>query len=100
MDRLLKSIRRSWIIKAVYINKVRNTNLFLKHTKEAMISDKININCKILQGDSLSLLSFCLSLITFTNELNNTKYGFEIYDNTISHLFYMDELKFYTKNNK
>ena len=35
-----------------------------------------------------------------TNELSNTKYGYEIYENAISHLFYMDDLKLYWKNDK
>ena len=39
-------------------------------------------------------------LIPLTNELNNTKYGYEIYEKTINHLFYMDDLKLYAKNDK
>ena len=35
-----------------------------------------------------------------TNELNNTKYGYEIYEKAINHLFYMDDLKLYAKNDK
>ena len=80
--------------------KLQNTNLFLIHTKESMRSDKININCGIFQGNSVSPLLFCLSLIPLTNELNNTKYGYEIYEKKINHLFYMDDLKLYAKNDK
>ena len=80
--------------------KLWSTNLFLNHTKGSMKSDKLNINCGIFQGDSLSPLLFCLSLIPLTNELNNTKYGYEIYEKAINHLFYMDDLKLYAKNDK
>ena len=80
--------------------KLCNTNLFLNHTKGSMKSDKISINCGIFQGDSLSPILFCLSLIVLTNELNNTKYGYEIYEKTINNLFYMDDLKLYAKSNK
>ena len=80
--------------------KLWNTNLFLNHTKGSMKSDKINLNCGIFQGDSLSPLLFCLSLIPLTNKLINTKYGYEISENTINHLFNMDDLKLYAKNDK
>ena len=80
--------------------KLWNTNLFLNHTKGSMKSDKINIHCGIFQGDSLSPLLFCLLLIPLTNELSNTKYGYEIYEKAIDHLFYMDDLKLYAKNDK
>ena len=103
------SVPYSWILKALDIYKVSpvvinflknsmklwNTNLFLNRTKGSMKSDKININCGIFQG-----VSFCLSLIPLTNELNNTKYGYEIYAKTINHLFSMDDIKLYTKNDK
>ena len=35
-----------------------------------------------------------------TNELNNTKYGYGIYEKTINQLLYMDDLKLHAKNNK
>ena len=80
--------------------KLWNTNFFLNHTKGSMKSDKININCGIFQGDSLSPPLFCLPLIPLTNELNNTKYRCETYEKAINHLFYMDDLKLYAKNDK
>ena len=107
-------VPHSWILKSLDIYKVSlviinflknnmklwDTNFFLNHTKGSMKSDKININSGIFQGDSLSPLLFCLSLIPLTNELNNTRYGYEIYEKTINHLFYMDDLKLYAKNDK
>ena len=115
MDRLSRSVRQCLSlldIKALHICKVSsvivsflknslklwNINLFLNHTKGSMKSDKININCGISQGDSLSSLLFCWSLIPLTNKLNNSKYGYEIYEQTINHLFYMDDLKLYGKS--
>ena len=80
--------------------KLQNTNLFLNHSKRSMKSDKIDLNCGIFQGDSLPPLLFCSSLMPLTNKLNNTKYGYEIYQKTINHLFYMDSLKFYAKNDQ
>ena len=74
--------------------------MFLNHTEGYMKSGKININCGIFQRDSLSPLLFYLSLIPLTNKLNNTKYGYEIYEKTINHLSYMDDLKLYAKNDK
>ena len=80
--------------------KLWNTNLFLNHTKGSMKSGKINVNCGIFQGESLSPLLFCLLLIPLTNELNNTINGYEIYEKAINHLFYIDDLKLYAKNDK
>ena len=65
-----------------------------------MKSDKININSGIFQGDFLSPLLFCLSLIPLTNEHNNFKYGHEIYEKIINHLLYINELKVFAKNDK
>ena len=74
--------------------------MLVNHTKGSMKCDKININCGIFQEDSLFQLLFCLSLIPLTNELNNTKCGYEIYEKAINYLFYMDDLKLYAKNDK
>ena len=108
------SIPHSWVLKALDIYKVSpgitnflknsmklwNANLLVNYTKGSMKCDKININCGIFQGESLSQLLFCLSLIPLTNEINNTKYGYEIYEKAINHLIYMDDLKHYAKNDK
>ena len=80
--------------------KLWSTVLLLNHAKGSMKSDRININCRIFQGDSLSPLLLCLSLIPLTNELNNTKYGYQIYGKAINHLFYIDDLKLYAENDK
>ena len=62
--------------------------------------DKVNINCETFQGDPLFPLLFCLSLIPLTNELNNTKHGYEICEKAINYLFYMDDAKLYVKYDK
>ena len=51
----------------------------------------IKINSGIFQGDSPSLLLFCLSLTSLSKELNIQK-------RSINHLFYMDDLKLLAKD--
>jgi len=41
-----------------------------------------------------------MALIPLSNELNNTGYGYKIFDRILSHLFYMDDLKFFAKNDQ
>ena len=53
---------------------------------------------RIFQGDSLSPLLFCISLIPLTLELKNSGYGYKIGEDKFSHLFYMDDLKLYGKD--
>ena len=47
---------------------------------------------------SLSPLFFCMSLIPLSNELNNTEYGYTIFNSKVNHLFYMDDLKLFARN--
>jgi hypothetical protein len=106
------SVPHSWIIQALEIYRVSpviseflehnmalwNTTLMLNHSGGVGKSQGIKINRGIFQGDSLSPLLFCLSLIPLSTELNNAKLGYRIQNNTINHLFYMDDLKLYAKN--
>ena len=46
----------------------------------------------------MSPLLFCLALVPLSYELNNTGYGYNIYEEKINHLFYVDDLKLYGKN--
>ena len=74
------------------------TTLHLNSLNQDLTSSKIDINCGIFQGDSLSPLLFCLCLIPLSMELNRANLGYKISEKAISHLFYMDDLKLYAKN--
>ena len=52
------------------------------------------------RGLPISRIIFCWSLIPLTNELSNTKYGYEIYEKIINHLFYVADLKLYANDDK
>ena len=53
-----------------------------------------------LKETSLSPLLIFLILTPLSYELNNTGYGYKIGEEKINHLFYMDDLKLYGKNDK
>ena len=74
------------------------TNLYLNHAQGSTVCENINIKCGMFRADSLSPLLFCLALVPLSYELNNTGYGYNIYEEKINHLFYMDDLKLYGKN--
>ena len=76
------------------------TRLLLSYNNGTLKSDPIKIKRGIFQGDSFSPPVFCLALISLSNELNNTGYGYKIFDRTINHLFYMDDLKLFAKNDQ
>ena len=76
------------------------TKLVLNTVENTLNAGDININSGIFQGDSLSPILFCVTLIPLSKLLNNTGYGYKIYDNTINHLFYMDDLKLFAKNDQ
>ena len=78
--------------------KLWKTTLLLSHDKGNLISNSIDINSGIFQGDSLSPLLFCIALIPLSQQLNNTGYGYKIENKVIDHLFFMDDLKLYAKN--
>ena len=63
------------------------------------MSDNINIKRGFFQGDSLSPLLFCISLIPLSLELNSSSYGYKIRTEWITHLFFKDDLKLYAKDN-
>ena len=113
------SVPHSWLLKILDIYKIHpNIVTFLKNAMKSwrttlklnaeannVITDEIHIKRGIYQGDSLSPLWFCLALNPLSNELNQTKLGFDIRVNRrteyqLSHLLYMDDLKLYAKTNK
>ena len=106
------SVPHSWIRKCLEIYKICpvvvrfisesmrkwQTTLNLYHTGGLLTSRPININCGIFQGDSFSPLLFCLALAPLSNLLNNSGYGYEFTKGKVSHLFYMDDLKTFAKD--
>ena len=79
--------------------RVWKTTLVLNTLENILNAGDININSGIFKGDSLSPILFCVTLIPLSKLLNNTGYGYKIYDNTINHLF-MDDLKLFAKNDQ
>ena len=69
------------------------TQITLTYEKSTLMSDNINIKRGIFQGDSLSPLLLCISLIQLSLELNSSGYGYKIGTERITHLLYMDDLK-------
>ena len=74
--------------------------LVLNTVENTLDAGDININSIIFQGDSLSPILFCVTLIPLRKLLNNTGYGYKTYDHTINHLFYMGDLKLFAKNDQ
>ena len=74
------------------------TSLRLTHANATTNAEKLRIKCGIFQGDSLSTLLFCISLIPLSIQLNNAGYGYQIMGKSINHLFYMDDLKLFARN--
>ena len=107
------SVPHTWILKCLQMYHVSptmisfittnmtkwNTTLILNHVKGTITSRNININSGIFQGDSLSPLLFCIALAPLSYLLNESGYGYRTGNKVINHLFYMDDLKTYTKTN-
>jgi len=109
------SVPHDWIFKCLSIYKISpiliqfltqnmrqwSTTLVLNHTEGQLKSRPLNINSGIFQGDSLSPLLFCVALAPLSSLLNETGYGYNTRSGEkINHLFYMDDLKTYAKNDK
>ena len=102
----------NWILKVVDLSKISSalinflrinmsmweTALNLTHQNSNIKSKPIKIKSGIFQGDFLSLLLFCLSLISLSKKLNQTGYGYNIPKRSINHLFYVDDLKLFAKD--
>ena len=74
------------------------TRLILTHQNGTINCENLKIRRGIFQGDSLSPLLFCISLIPLSLEVNNSGCGYKIGENKFSHLFYMDDFKLYGKD--
>ena len=114
LQKTFSSVSHSWIEKCIETFKISpalqnflcnsmhmwKTTLVLNTVENTMNAEDININNCIIQGDSLSPILFCVTLIPLSKLLNNTGYDYKIYDNTISHLFYMGNRKLFAKNDQ
>ena len=76
------------------------TNLHLNYSQASIFCKSPYINSGIFQSDSLSPLLFCLALIALSYELNDTGHRYNIEEEKINHLFYMDDLKLCGKSDK
>ena len=76
------------------------TALVLNTGENTLNAGDININSGIFHGDSLSPILFCVALIPLGKLPNNAGYSYKVYDNTLKHLFYMDDLKLFVKINQ
>lgn len=76
----------------------QKTTFILNHPDWASRSRQTNINSGIFQGNSHSPLLNCIALSPLPFPLTNTTYRYTSGSSTINHLFCMDDLKMYAKN--
>ena len=107
--KIFDNVPHEWILRYLELFKVSprvvrflkhnmknwKTQLIHTHERGTLMSDNINIKKGIFQGDSLSPLLFCISLITLSLKLIFLGYGYKIRTERITHLFYMDDLKLF-----
>ena len=106
------SVPHSWILKSMQLIKLSptlinfmhlamsnwKTDIQLKHQDGTITINGLDIRCGIFQGDSFSPLLFCIALFPLSHILNSEGCGYQVDNTKISHLFFMDDLKLYTKN--
>ena len=66
---------------------INGIKLLFNYNKCQITSNDISINSGIFQGDSLSPILFCLSLIPLSKMLNDCHYGYNIFNESVNHLF-------------
>ena len=76
------------------------TTLVLNTGENTLNVGDINIISDIFQGDSLCPILLCVALISLSKLLNNTGYGYKIYDNILNRLFCKAEFKLFAKNDQ
>ena len=76
----------------------RKTNLYA----DGKPLGSVPIRRGIFQGDSFSPLLFVIALLPLTHILRETGMGYQLEKNgaKVNHLFFMDDLKLYGKNDK
>ena len=89
IEKCLETLKISPVLRNFLSHSMRmwKTALVLNTVENTLNAGDININSRIFQGDSLSPILFCIILIPLSKLLNNTGYGYKIYDNTISLVF-------------
>ena len=76
------------------------TTLTLNHENgEIKTDDEISIVNGIFKGDSYSPLLFCIVLSPLSYQLKMSSCGYEVYSEKVTHLFFVDDLKIYGRNN-
>ena len=60
----------------------------------------ISILTVYISGEFSFFILFFVALIPLSKLLNNTGYGYKTCDNTINHLFYINDLKLFVKNDQ
>ena len=105
-------VPHSWIIAAMgMVGLVDNIIGLIKQSmnkwKTNLYADgkllgSVPIRRGIFQGDSFSPLLFVIALLPLTHILRKTGMGYQLEKNgaKVSHLFFMDDLKLYGKNDK
>jgi hypothetical protein len=107
------SVPHSWIIKSLELIGINDK--IISFLKKAMIyrktsmcqhaegkiieTEDLEILCGIFQGDSLSALPFCVSLIPLIEQVKKLNSGYEEHTTKtkVSHLLYIDGLKLISK---
>ena len=76
----------------------RKTNLYA----DGKLLESVPIRTGIFQGDSLSPLQFVILLLPLTHILRETGMGYQLEKNgvKVNHLFFMENLRMYRKNDK
>jgi hypothetical protein len=95
LRKFLKSLMQSWRVKY----EVKNPRGKIER------SSFLRISSGVLQGDSFSPLLFCLAMAPISHALNNTKCRYTTSSGkfsklqlSLSHQFYMDDLKLYAES--
>lgn len=106
------SVPHQWLVKTLELLKVNGEiitflNTAMQHYRTTLIYNQedvgeVKIRRGIFQGDALSPLMFVMALFPLTHLLQSTKkgYRFSNTDKYISHLWYVDDLKLFAKNER
>ena len=101
-------VPHSWILECMRLYGVSDsvTNFLKRSMSKWMVQltscgeilGTVNIRRGIFQGDSLSPLLFVICMIPLTEILRKVKMGYTLDGIKINHLFFMDDLKLFGKN--